>query len=416
MKPRKIIFSLFAFTLLVILFPNCERDDSGSGSHVQDVTGHAQKGPFINGSSVTIFDLREDLSATGKSYNAQITDNKGTFELDNVELSSDYASLRIDGFYFNEVLGEQSAAQITLYALADISDGGNVNVNLLTHLEKSRVEYLMKNGESFSSAKIQAQKEILAIFNIEKSGLRNSEELDISEAGEDNGILLAISAILQGYRQESQLTELLSNIINDLREDGQLNNASLGSALINHAVNLDTSAIRNNLIDRYNEIGAISVVPPFGKYIADFISKTSFVVTEIPIEYPSTGLHGANILAFGDTLFSSENNATYSLAAILQKGTALKIKITALGSGNPETPVDTGVSTPVIPIWFYALGSSVNWNITNFDYNTYTQYFTAINSDTSCDLQMYFEKGRFLIEYYEMNALLPTRSKIISVQ
>lgn len=415
MNVRKIIFSIAVIALFVFLLTDCERNDSGSGVQVLNVTGHAQKGPFINGSSVTVFDLRKDLSPTGKSYNAQITDNKGTFELDQVELSSNYASLRADGFYFNEVSGNQSSSQITLYALADISEEGKVNVNLLTHLEKSRVEYLMKNGESFLSAKIQAQKEILAIFNIEKSGMKNSEELDISEAGEGNGILLAISAILQGYRQESELTELLSNIINDTREDGELNDASLGSALINHAVILDTSSIISNLEERYDEIGATSVIPPFGKYIANFISQTSFVVTESLIEYPPTGLYGDNLLNLADTLYNAEYTNPYSLAAILQRGAALKIKITSLG--NPVVPVDTGVPPDTLkPKWFYAYGSSINWNITNFDSNAYTQYFTAIETGASCDLHMYFEKGRFLIEYYEMNASLPTRSKIITVQ
>ncbi len=378
MKSGKIIFTISFFTLFILLFLNCERDDSGSTSQFRDVTGHAQKGPFINGSSVTVFDLREDLTATGKSYNAQITDNKGTFELKNVELSSNYASLRADGFYFNEVSGEQSAAQITLYALADISGREDINVNLLTHLEKSRVEYLMTKGESFSSAKSKAQKEILAIFNMEKAGIKNSEELDISGAGEDNGILLAISAILQGYRQESQLTELLSNIINDITEDGQLDDASIGSALINHAINLDTIGIRSNLVERYAEIGAASEIPPFEKYISDFISKTTFVVTESQIEYPATGLYGDNILVSADTLFSSENHTSYSLAANLQKGTALKIKITAMGSENPETPVDSiGQQDTIKGHWYYGMGTSLNWSITLFDFNTYTQTFTC---------------------------------------
>ncbi len=418
MNARKKIYSLPVYIFLVLLLSNCERDDSGSGLQVQDVTGHAQKGPFINGSSVTVYDLREDLTPTGKSYNTQITDNKGTFELDKVELSSNYASLRIDGFYFNEVTGEQSTAQITLYALADISDGGNINVNLLTHLEKSRVEYLMKDGTSFSSAKIQAQKEILAVFNIEKSEMKNSEELDISEAGEDNGILLAISSILQGYRHEGELTELLSNIINDIKEDGELNDISLGSALINHAIILDTTTISNNLEERYNDIGATSVIPPFGKYIANFMAQTSFEVTESPIEYPSTGLYGDNILNLADTLYSADYDNPCSLAAILQRGTALRIKITSLGlDGNPGTPVDTGVPpTSVKPMWYYVFGSSINWSITNFDQNSYTQYFTAIEPDASCDLHMFFDKGRFLIEYYELNALIPTRRKTITVQ
>src|SRR5690242_7338424 len=54
------------------------------------IKGYAQKGPFINGSAITVFDLQANLSPSGKSFSEQITDNKGTFELDNIELSSNF--------------------------------------------------------------------------------------------------------------------------------------------------------------------------------------------------------------------------------------------------------------------------------------------------------------------------------------
>jgi hypothetical protein len=42
--------------------------------------------------------------------------------------------------------------------------------------------------------------------------------LDTSQTGEDNAILLAISLIIQGFRTESELTDLLANISTDIRE------------------------------------------------------------------------------------------------------------------------------------------------------------------------------------------------------
>ena len=63
-------------------------------------------------------------------------------------------------------------------------------------------------------------------------------------------------------------------------------------------------------------------------------------------------------------------------------------------------------------IWHYAFGSSINWSISGFD-NTNTQTFIAIESGKSCDLNMIFDKGSFLIEYFEMNATIPTRKKTI---
>src|SRR5664279_2594409 len=109
------------FEYIIIMFciiaflTSCKKDNNSSQATIQNVIGYAQKGPFINGSSVTVYDLQSDLSPTGKSYNAQITDDKGSFELNAITLSSNYINLRADGFYFNEISGLKSAAQITLY-------------------------------------------------------------------------------------------------------------------------------------------------------------------------------------------------------------------------------------------------------------------------------------------------------------
>jgi len=381
------------------------------------IKGLAQKGPFLNGSSITVFDLQYTLSPSGKSFSEQITDNKGSFELNNLSLSSNYVSIRTDGFYFNEVSGKQSTSQITLLALSDISGKSNLNINLLTHLEKARVEYLIKAGKSFSESKAQAQKEVLAIFNIERNSMKLSENLTITEQGTDNGILLAISSIIQGYRTESEMSELLSIISNDIKTDGILNSDALGSALLNHAVVLDTVSIRNNLIKRYSDIGATADVPYFGKYITNFILKTKFVVTQSLITYPETGLNGDNILSLTKNTYFSGNFVAHSLRAELALGTALKIKITTIGADTIITlPNDTTPSTKTIVkgMWYYGNGSGMNWTITDFNSVDYTQTFTALEPDKSSDLKIYFDGGTFLIEYYEMNSTIPTRKKIIT--
>ncbi|HAH24096.1 MAG TPA: hypothetical protein DCL77_10125 [Prolixibacteraceae bacterium] len=396
------------------------------------IKGYAQKGPFINGSAITVFDLQANLSPSGKSFSEQITDNKGTFELDNIELSSNFVSIRADGYYFNEVSGKQSTSQITLYALSDVSNQKSLNINILTHLEKARVEYLMKAGKTFSVSKAQAQKEILAIFNIESSTMKVSESLNINEQGDANGILLAISSLIQGFRTESEMTELLSNISTDIKTDGILNNSAIGSALINQAIALDTIAIRANLMKRYNEIGAPASIPYFGKYIKNFIGKTSFPITEQLITYPEIGLYGDNILSLTKTNYIIYNDLGVSLNAKLARGAALKIKITSLSADTIYTslPADTIVMADTIIIiyndtlkvidrinrksWGCDFGSSKNWTTTAFDPLTYTQIISASESDKECDMKMLFETGNFLIEYFEMNSTIPTRKKIIT--
>jgi hypothetical protein len=43
-------------------------------------------------------------------------------------------------------MGKSSSTPLTLYALSDLNDPGTTNINLMTHLERPRVEYLMGRG------------------------------------------------------------------------------------------------------------------------------------------------------------------------------------------------------------------------------------------------------------------------------
>ena len=157
-------------------------------------SGYVQKGPYLNGSSVTISELDTSLNQTGRSYSTTVADNSGSFEQKKIELVSNYVQLKADGYYFNEVTGESSSGQLTLYALADVSVVNSANINVLTHLEKSRVEYLVQQkGLAFIAAKKQAQQEVLKIFNLSLPADSTSESLNLSRTGESNAILLAVS-------------------------------------------------------------------------------------------------------------------------------------------------------------------------------------------------------------------------------
>lgn len=404
MKKRS---TLLLLILPTIIFLNSCKKNSSPNHQLQNVIGHVQKGPFINGTSITVFDLQSDLSATGKSFNAQIIDNKGTFELNNISLGSQYASLRADGFYFNEITGQQSASQITLYAVTDITGKSNININILTTLEKPRVEYLVKNGKPFGEAKIQAQKEILSIFNINKSDTKSSENLDISESGEDNAILLAISLIIQGYRTESEMSELISNISTDIREDGILNSAVLGSSLISHAISIDVNSVKNNLNKRYLDMGSVSNVPDFGKYISNFINKTNFSANQSVISYPEKGIHGDNILSLSKKNYISGSTPSksypFSFAALAPKGATLIVKVSAMSIVTARGA------------WSYGVSYVQNWNISEYNTNNHTQVFTINESGKASEIMVFFLKGTYKVEYFEMNSTVPIREKIISV-
>jgi len=149
---KKLLYMFLGLSLILGCSDDSEGDNDSAntgGNNALDgvnISGYAQKGPFLNGSSVILSELNESLTQTGSTFTSQIIDNTGAFEITGISLASNYAALRVDGYYFNEVCGEQSNSQITLNAISVISDERNININVLTHLEKARVEYLMTNN------------------------------------------------------------------------------------------------------------------------------------------------------------------------------------------------------------------------------------------------------------------------------
>lgn len=95
---------LFLFAIAVLLVCGCtdsgidetpyggsdNTENPGDGNDSEDekpdipeysINGSVQKGQFIQGSVVTIQELNERLQPTGKSYQTQILDDMGSFEL-----------------------------------------------------------------------------------------------------------------------------------------------------------------------------------------------------------------------------------------------------------------------------------------------------------------------------------------------
>lgn len=321
---------LLFIALVILSISSCKKDqdivkseEPAKNEEVSpnNVKGFVQKGPFSVGSTISVQELLPSLSPTGRVFESQVEDNRGTFQLSNIFLVSSFIALRADGFYFNEITGAQSASQITLNCISDISNKSIINVNLISHIEKPRIEYLISQGVSFVNAKKQAEQEVLKIFHITKTNIPESELLDITHNGDDNAILLAVSVMLQGYRTESELSELLASISYDLRPDGILTDSALGTALINDAKYLKLPSIRQNINTRWNLLGISDTVPNFEKYVNNFIDSTEYAFTNF-ISYPYSGLNGINILNTTDNAFSG---AAVSIAALLPRGASLKI-------------------------------------------------------------------------------------------
>ncbi|MCF8381387.1 MAG: hypothetical protein K9H49_17570 [Bacteroidales bacterium] len=316
--------------------PEDKMEDVVESLAIEKISGYVQKGPYLNGTSIAISELSSDFIPTGKVFSSQILDNKGTFEIKKIDLISQFVELKADGFYFNELTNGNSSAQLTLYALADLTDNTSLNVNILSNLEKGRLEYILSDSINFSVAKQQALSEILSIFEVEKLDIADSELLDITKPGDDNAILLAISVIIQGNLSVADLSELLANMATDIREDGVLDSKSLGTQLINNARIIHPEIIRENLESRYESLGQTVVIPDFEKYLTQFIENTSFEYTN-EIDYPETGRFGENVLGNEKSIYSA---GRYSISAILPEATSLVVTMTGNGCYLNNNPYD----------------------------------------------------------------------------
>ena len=75
----------------------------------QELNGRIEKGGFTKGSMIYLYEMDSTLTQTGRSFNTIITDNFGSFNLKVQNLKGKLCRAVTDGFYFNEVAGQNSS-------------------------------------------------------------------------------------------------------------------------------------------------------------------------------------------------------------------------------------------------------------------------------------------------------------------
>ena len=272
----KKLLTLFA-VLAMFAMAGCESLGDGDvvgGSY--SINGAIQKGPFIQGSSITIQPLNKHLKPNGQMYTTQTTNDAGMFEMDGV--NSKYAEIIATGYYFDEVEGKISASPLTLRSIADLKDGTQTNVNLLTSLTYNRIKNLVTNeGKGISEAQEQAEKELYTALGIPAELQPNVScgAMNIANNGEGDGLLLVISAVLQEGRTTGELTEYISKFSTDLADDGMVETALLEKFNLDgqHLVRFE-GRIKENLEARYESLGIECNVPEFSQYLS-YLGKPS---------------------------------------------------------------------------------------------------------------------------------------------
>ena len=132
MKNSKYIFSALVWSFLVLFFTSCSDGDKTAGGSTEDsgivaikdreVAGVAQKGPFVKGSAVTVYELEgKSLNPTGRIFTTKISSDKGEYAFQKLNLVSQYAVFEAQGYYRDEVTGEISSGTVSLSALVDLT-------------------------------------------------------------------------------------------------------------------------------------------------------------------------------------------------------------------------------------------------------------------------------------------------------
>ena len=236
-----------------------------------NVAGLTQKGPFAKGSSVTVQGIDcKTMKLTNELFEGSVNSDKGEFVVDSVTLSSTCAMFEVSGYYLNELSGKKSSEKLTLHALTNLKDRKNVNINLLTELEYERVMYLVtEKGETFAEAKMQAEKEVLAAFNIKgdvAGSFDEAEDLNIFEKGDGNAALLAVSVMVQASASEAKLAERLVEYSAVISQNGSLDKDAkkeVAEWATSAAANGKLDTIRKNI----ESWGYADEVPLFETYV-----------------------------------------------------------------------------------------------------------------------------------------------------
>ena len=371
-------------------------------------SGKVQKGPFVTGTTITVNELNESLGQTGKSFTTSITSDDGSFSLSNIEMESNLALLSGNGFYFNEVLGQLSSSQITMQALADLTDDETVNINVLTHITKARIETLVGEGMRFSDAKRQAEGEFQDFLGVTEHFNQGFEQMSIASEGDFNAMLLAFSIILQRPSNNiavvptlpAELTWLMTSLSTDFAIDGAVDDEALVDTLLYNISIQNQVYIRRYLQNYYSGLGLNVEIPNFESYVAMFQAAHQEVVTEFiyPDEAspaPEIGPEGAvpNILVKDMSQFDGTH--AYVVAAITPLGKSLKVKVT--GDVRLDGSLNNG------------------WVITDYTTNGFT--IVAQRQNELVSMLVYLidgnREGSAVIEYYE-DSDTPTFTKQIT--
>ena len=257
---------IYIVILLVMVF-SCSKEDSGDSNspnskqeYSAEIAGAIAKGAYKAGSDITFYELNDNLSQTGKSFSTNTTDDYGTFSLSVESITENYARVEGNGYYWNEITNTITEQKLRLNAICEVDE--EINLNILTHLEYDRVIELVQNqGKTFAEAKTQALYEILTSFGMEYNPTNGyAESYNFNKADDSSKILLFISVALLYNNSQSEISSLITQISNDLKDNGEINSPSIYKEILSNLGGLSTDndysfdSISQNVYEFYKDL------------------------------------------------------------------------------------------------------------------------------------------------------------------
>ncbi len=305
MKPATMVLLVALATVAL----GCGADENGSqASGSVGLRGAVNKGPFVLGASLSVSLLDNSGEPTGQTFNTQTVSDLGEF-VANIDALGP-ASLQATGFYWNELTGQLSAANLTLRALYEITSATSqaAHLNIITHLAYGRIEVLRKQGLSHGAASAQAEQELRTALGIGVAGIDPGVSgVQMNLSGGDslaNAYLLAASAVLIQAAElrdgplDANLQELLNTITSQLADDGQID--SVLTAEFDEAEQaVDGDRVMQLLAARMAELGSLAKVPDVHQ-VLDTDQDSVVNATDNCLRVPNPGQEDANNDGVGD--------------------------------------------------------------------------------------------------------------------
>ena len=214
---RSILLAVAGLAAICLLA--CSNTTAGTSDDPNQITasikGVVEKGPFVKGTTVTLYELNpETFAQTGKVFTGSVDGDDGSFSLGKVELGSRYALVEASGYYWNELYGMKTTNPLSLKAVVHIEKNSTININVGTHITHKRILSLVESGMDFDKAKAKAESEVVEAFFGENTGLAFDDASIF-----DDDMLLALSIIVLMAGPEPDVTETIASLASGLTSE-----------------------------------------------------------------------------------------------------------------------------------------------------------------------------------------------------